>query len=841
MPAPYPTPPSQLETALLVVLRDSVTWESSLAPLSSSGTYSGTLYDAGTVTPFDARHYQRRDRELAWLDTRNAAAVVEVSLEVADVWHASALRPRMEGPQIGHLSYNEQASAQGLLSKVVHVTNASVARMALDTDKDLVGRDLLIYETLYNACRNLFNPPPITSSGTDVPGVTAWASAEGSAQRADIASPLPLQRDLFKNPDANLADRDNQLAGYVAQLCVLLRDPFAYADRIYTAVYGISSREAETYTLIKPVFQAGFGYSEGDEIYYQGTIYQVKAGIGTTTDVPWTSPWAWEVVAEPNQRVWAAAPYLPGRNRIIYNVAEKTLQWVPVDSTSVHVPQLAALSIPGIFSGQTLQTLAQVPEHKDGQFWRQKAASIVPEGVVWNEILSIENTASFQFQGFTIQNTGASMTVPSQGTIRFYDDSNAQAQFPPSNVVVTALVQPNSTVEIPAIQNVEGVAGTLGGVNFGSPSKVSYAVGLPPTQWAVEFDYTNLSGSTSGFKIKADLDGVVVFDDTTPFYFNDEDGNPMPNGQLVTSRPFVVQPSGGVQSFGVEWTGGGGSLHIRNIRFESDALTEGRYRLTGTAAGSVAVVDVHGINGVYDVVAMPFRVATAVDAALTLTYEKDAELPLRLLRFDVGTVTSLTPTSGASNFAPYRNDCLVRAVASAHQSFNETMALAVESGVIPTFMSTGSVWDDAASERWMAFIESAEPRLRQMAPVTEIVENRQYYVSSGSIWYESRYYGQGESFYGSSGTSGFVAIQSGTVSQIGAWRKSRSAHVGLPALAPAGVYWAYDYGTVAVYKGPQANFPQLVSLQPWMIHTGFYTAQPEFVIPQPRRAFGSVT
>jgi len=832
MPAPYPPVPSQLEAALLVVLRDSVTWESALAPMDSSGTYSGTLTEPGSTGPFNALEYQRRDRELAWLDTRNAAAVVEVSLEVADVWNASALRPIMQGPQIGHITYNEQASAQGLLSKVVHVTNASVPRDALSTDKDLVGRDLLVYETLYNACANLFVPPPITSSGSEIPGVTAWATGYGSAQRKDISTALPLGRGLFEDPDKNLTDRDNQLAGYVAQLCVLLRDPFAYANRVYMAVYGADSREVETYSLVEPVFVAGYSYREGDEIYYEGTIYRVKAGVGSTTDVPWTSPWAWETVSEPNQRIWIAPPYLAGRNRLVYDVAERTLQWIPEGGTAVHVPQLVALSIPGVFSGQTLATLAQVPERKDGQYWRQKAGRIIPSGGTLTDSLSIENTASFQVQGFTIQNTGASMTVPGQGTVNFFDDSNAQANVGYASVKVAAMVQPNSTVEMPGGQNVEGVYGTLGGVTFGAPSKVSYDIGLPATQWTVEFDYTNLSGSTSGFKIKADLDGALVFDDTTPFYFNDQDGFPLTNGELVTSRPFVIQPTGGKQSFGVEWTGGGGDLHIRNIRFRSDATTEGRYRMLGTMAGSVSVCDVHGVDGVYDVVSWDFQVIETTPATMLLNYEKDPELPIRFLRFDVATFGTASPTPNVAGFERYRNDCLTRAMTSAQQSFNENMALAVESGTIPAFMSTGSVWDTAASERWMAFMESAEPRLRELEPVTEIVENRQYVVSTGSVVYQGQSYGVGETFYGA-GTSWFYFASQGTLTQVGAWRRPRSTSIGRPAIVPAGVYWDSNGGTVAVANGPEMTYPQLASLQPWMIWAGFYVSQFEFYLPLP--------
>src|SRR5215831_5483952 len=139
--------PAQLETALVVKLKDTLGWESALAPQNFSGTYSvdsgGTYYGtySGTLTmpnlnqTFNQVDYQRRDRELSWFDTRTAAAVVEVSLEVADVWNASVLRPRMQGPQVPHLSYNPQdVSANGLMSRVIHVKNASIPLDALAVD-----------------------------------------------------------------------------------------------------------------------------------------------------------------------------------------------------------------------------------------------------------------------------------------------------------------------------------------------------------------------------------------------------------------------------------------------------------------------------------------------------------------------------------------------------------------------------------------------------------------------------------------------------------------------------------------------------------------------------------
>lgn len=833
MPAPYPPVPFQLETALLIRLRNTVRWDSGLMPLDSSGTYSGTLFPPDTENkPFDALEYQRRDRELAWLDTRNAAAVVEVSLEVADVWNASAIRPRLQGAQIGHLTYSPQdVSATGLTSKVVHVTNASIPVDAIQVDRDLAGRDVLIYETLYNAVRNLFVAPPISSSGATITPLTAWSYANGTEAKKDINTALPLNRDLFRDPDMNLADRDNQMAGYVSQLCQVLRNPFAYADRLYVGVYGFDPREVETYTLIEETFQAGQTYLEGDEIYYQGVIYRVKAGVGTTSDVPWTSPWAWEQVSSPRKRIWAAEPALPGRNRFVYDTENLTLQWFREKTDYAHIPQLFAMSVPGIFSGQSLATIAQIPERKDGQYWRQKAAHIVPAGGTITDIAGMPNTASFYTTNFTVQPTGASLTTPGYGDIWFPNPTTNlhDVILPPGDYRVAALVEPNSTVELPGGENVQGLFGTLAGVTFSGYSKLSWPVGLPPTQWSVEIDYTNMGGSSDGFRIIADLDGVIVFDDTAPFYFNDDDGAPLPNGQVVTSNAFPIQPTGGEQVFSLNWTGGSGQLHVREIRFISGAYESGRYKMSGTFAGSVAYVDVVGDNKVPGVVAWDFRTKASSVNDFRVNWEKDAQIPIRFLRFDLASKGTNAPTPNAQGFGAYRQDCLVRASRSARQAYMDV----INSGTAwPTFMSEGSVWDENATERWMATIEQAEPRLRQADNIRTdaIREGRQYQVSTGSLIYQGWGYAAGQSFIGQT-DSVYVWASTGTVNQVGAWQRARATHCGRPGLAPAGVYFDYSAGTVAVAYGPELSVPELVTIQPWMIKAGFYSAQPEFWLP----------
>lgn len=831
MPYPYQPYRTQLETALLITLRESLRWESSVAPANATGFLSGTL-TAPNPAEFNASDYQRRDRELAWYDTRNAAAVVEVSLECADVWNASVLRPRLEGPQVGHLDCNSQdVSAAGMLSRVVHVRNASIPIEALQVDRDLAGRDIVIYETLYDAVKNLFNPPPIVSSGAASPGITAWSFAHGTAAQKDISLNLGLDRDLFKVPDMNLADRDNQMAGYVAQLCQILKNPFAYADRLYVAVYGVDSREVETYTAIEEPFRAGETYIEGDEVYHEGEVYRVRVGVGTTSDVPWTSPGTWEVVSIPNRRVWSAEPALAGRNRFVYDVGAQTIQWFRELNDVQHVPQLVGMSVPGIFSGQSVATIAQVPERKDGQFWRTKAGHVIPSGGTLTDCYSLENVAYHGQKGFAVQTTGASLTVPSSGTVYFPDPvTQAYPQtVPAGRYRVAALVEPNGTVEIWGSANDQGLTGVGNGATFSTYATITFPVGLPPTQWTMEIDYMNVSGSTSGFRLVALLDGEAIFDNTAPFYYADENGDAIPNGTLITSAAFPVAPTGGKQVLSISWTEGTGQLHIRSIRFRS-ATSTGRYKMTGTFAQQTGTVDVVGEHGVPGVVNWEFTVNTTVPDNFEVYWERNAELPIRFLRMDLAQVgTNSSPTPGVTGFENYKHDCLVRAVRSARQAFTEAYYSGTAAG---TFMSYGTHWDADASDRWMALIETAEPRLRQLDATESIVPGRQYYVTSGSLVYEGYGYGTGKerSFRGNQDTV-YAWVVPGQVNQVGAWTKAKATHNGRPMLAPAGLYFDYAYGTAASAVLPEQNVPELVTCQPWMIKAGLYAAQSEFWLP----------
>ena len=135
-----------LESALVIALRDTIKWESAL-----DAPESGTLTPLDPRLPFNPSTYQTRDRQLAYRDLIVAAAVVEVSVQVGDVYNYSTLRPKLQGPVAFALPF-VGTEAGTLSSQVRHVTNVSIpydaARYA---DADLYGRDSIVYEILARA------------------------------------------------------------------------------------------------------------------------------------------------------------------------------------------------------------------------------------------------------------------------------------------------------------------------------------------------------------------------------------------------------------------------------------------------------------------------------------------------------------------------------------------------------------------------------------------------------------------------------------------------------------------------------------------------------------------
>lgn len=825
---------NQLESALVIALRDTIKWESAVVAPDS-----GTLTPVVPALPFDARTYQERDRQLAYRDLIVGAAVVEVSVQVGDVWNYAVLKPSLQGPAPFSLPF-VGTEAGTFSSQVRHVTNVSIpydaARYA---DADLYGRDSLVYEVLARACENTFvdpSIPRIDSTGTVIPSTSIWSLAQGAPMQADINAILPLNRDLFKNPDRNLADRDNQLAGYVAHLAQVLKNPFEHALRLYVQIeaYGTVQREPD--------------------------IYALTSDDGTN-------------------RVFQTEPALPGANQIIYNTGANTLQWIRERVDEVHVPQIYAMVIPGIEFGQSIETLAQIPERKDAQYWRSKAGQLAPEGVqVSDTNIYLTHTNNDSVSGGYMQYGSASLTVPDIMTVMLGGSLSDNLYR------ISVLTKPNSTVEIAGAQNISNTSGTLGGATFdvnvpsGSIATKNYFVdggdgivyngslylngetfngtsaistytqygivessvrqysidfqlALPEGPWNVRIEYTNLTGATDSFSVKAEYiaagsAAVPVIQDIAPVPFSAD------NGIIVTT------PNAGVDirdtgpfAFPISWTGGDGQLHIRKLIFESNTAV-GRYAIAGTFAGSVSNVDVIGSDKIPEVMRWEFQSQGTTSGTLpfVLNYTEEPALPLQIQQVQVQVLDNYEATALASGFHGWRQECLDRAERAIQHSYE--YAVQAYGTAIPSVLQEGTYWTNESSESWMSFIEVYQPRLRVVEGIatTAITAGRQYEVMTASIVYDGASYLQGQKFYGveSAGT----VYSGGTVNQVGAFIKSKPGHLGKPALVPCGLYFDDSDKLVKGHYDTASATPIIMTCQPWMIEAGLYAAHEDFWLPE---------
>lgn len=847
--------PSQLESALVLELRTPIKWEAAVEAPSA-----GTLTPVDAEKPFDPHDYLQRDRELMWRDLVTGAAVLETSIQVSNVYLADTYRPRMQGPVDSTLPLDRAAvSSTGTnLSMVRHVHNASIPLDAAQfADSDLYGRDALVYEVLARACQHFLHPPlvPIDLYGTLVSlnGSSAWSLAEGLPTQADINPAMTLNRDAFRNADRHLADRDNQLAAYAARLAQVLKNPFAYAMRLYVRVLGTPEYEAETYVLVS------------------------DDGI---------------------ERIWRAEPGLNDRFQIVYNVADKTLQWTCEQTDSLHVPQIYAMSIPGIEPNQVLNTLPEVPDPQDCQYWRHKASQVIPEGqsltdtasfLTWTagSVGTAGPVAGYGASGGILQPDGASLTVP--GVISFALPGHVTGK--PANTAfaqnyrVAILAQPNSRVEVTGGQNISSTNGTLGGATWeldvttigakeyvvsggdgivyngetywpgssfkGIASVTSYSqvnalfpstvrqqacywsMALPPGPWSLQLEYTNLGAVTAGFGVQvtyaSGANAVDVIQDATPLPYTGQPGEL----RLTEASYFdVVSPN--ETSLGVFWNYGDGQFHVRRIIIDSLQVSSGSYAIDCKLATGTASVNVTGLNKLTETMLWEIPVTGNHEANVRLNWSDAPSCPVRFKQVQVQLVGSYAPTPNSFLFGGWRQECLDRAEKVIQQGYAATIAsygTNIETQCPACVITAAQEWNRDDHAVWMGLVEVRNPRLRDMEDIAGygIMPGRQYEVTSGLVIYGGRAYEVGSKFYGTDNDGN--TYTGGVVKQIGALMQAKPGHIGLPCLMPDGIYLESD--GVARARLPVAYAtPRFVACQAWMVELGAYVVQEEFWMPE---------
>lgn len=577
--------PNSLESALLIDLSGTLPWSAALSPLNP---LTGTLTAVDPGQTLDVTKYARRDREFQHRDMVAGAAVAKVSVFARTVWGGTVVQPVLQGitnvtditgtnvvmpldpAQVGNVLPNSSTG-------VTYVQNSGVPYTTVQvTDVSLYNRDLLLYETLARAA-SIFTPDPpinlVDPANTYIGSTSVWATAQGTNRPKVPNAANPMSLDSFRDPDFYLAERDNRVAAYVSRVAQALQNPFEYATRIYVQVIassGGNSEESETYVLTDNVFISGNTYTAGEQVLYKGTWYQA---INTTTDIPPSSNWS--VLTAPTQLQFLAEPSLDSRNRVVYDRVAKTLQWFRETLDLIHVPQIVGFYIPGILPNQTIQTVPAVPERKDAQFYRQKAARVqFSTGTYSNQFLfaptgnrdSLFNRVTGGLNAVLYGQKNVTLPVPASFTVDFKNRFCSAGTY-----ALDLLVRPLPSMSIAGGDNDQGsVDSTDGGTTYSAIGDTrNWEVALPAGGWKLFIEFANFSPTaTSFFGIKASQGATSILSNTLPIYYTDQNGDPLPQGMTVSSQGIDIQSTGQNYNFSLTWTAGSGLLHISRLRFE---------------------------------------------------------------------------------------------------------------------------------------------------------------------------------------------------------------------------------------------------------------------------------
>lgn len=794
-----------LESALIIQLAGTLNWSAALPPVNE---FTGTLTAIDPGKPLDITQYARRDREFQHRDMVAAAAVAKVAIHSRTVWNGTVVQPVLQGvtavtdqsgtnifmpldrSQVGTSLPNNSTAVQYVLNSDVPYAAVKV------TDVNLYNRDLLLYETLARAAAIFTDEVPISQidpSGSYIGSTSVWATAQGTNRPKLPNAAEPLYQSTLKDPDLYLAERDNEVAGYVSRVVQALKNPFAYATRIYVQVNTAGTgnvRESDTYVLTNNVFVQGAVYAAGDQVLYQGVWYQA---INTTSDVPPSTNW--NVIARPTKLQFLAEPSLDSRNRIIYDTQAKTLQWFRETLDTIHVPQIAGFLIPGILPGQTIQTVPAVPEQKDAQFFRQKAARLCISSGTYSSQQVFGPTGNRDNSSFNTFVTGGISTLAPNGkdmTLMMPDTFTLNMDRLICNsgtYALNCLVRPSPSVEVAGGDNDQGSLDPAnGGTDYSTIGDVrNWEIPLPAGGWKMFIDFANISATpTTAFGIKASQGNISILANTLPLYYTDNDGNALPENTVIESPGIDIQSSGQVYNFSVQWTAGNGQFHVRKLRFvQVNGPDTSHYIMQATWIGAAgtnldahASLDVIGQANQPDVMPFVFNLvkqdlapvinitwlpktgsawqaksynpgdqviynliywqAAIITAPTDIPGQSSAwvqlgsepQIPLVFEEIQLMKLIATTPTPDAVGFQGFRQDMLERALRATEDAY--TLALSRTGTNLPEFRDSNNSWTMSSTGSWMSFMEVYSPRLRQTGQVFNggIFPGRQYKVAT---------------------------------------------------------------------------------------------------------------
>ena len=653
------------ESTLILDQQALLTW-------ASAGTLTGTLQDhpAGT---FDWTIIANRDRQLARRDIVLANSIADLAATAATVWGCPVVYSAPPEPEVvtlpGDMPSSEVVHVAGTL---VHVKPSSTPDAGLSSDTDLLRRDVAILEGIRQLAIKV---PNAIISGT-LPGQmnlgVAWSLAEGADSGVTINPSLPLGVDAFKSFDADLANRDNQLALNLATISQVLKNPFLTATRLLIKST-TRGREAEIYVL--------------------------------TQD-------------DATKRVWRAEPGLEGRLEITYYKLTQEITWADADTT---IP--TAYAQPYALGGTTAGSVEIEPvldARKDAQFWHTKASQIKPFQVTEEMLLHVTEPGKTA-TGDVNECQGAALFVrPGQTTIQLSEDTMAAAM-----IRVAVLFTPKAELVIDGAKGVGGIVSDESYTDFpAAGGAISWDVKVPAGNWELAIYYSNLTGTVanSWWPFLVQLGGHVISNlglrapDTT--------------STVVNSRYFVSVVDELATTLLLTWAPATttNQLRIHRIVFTRAASPQS-YKLTarlGPVEGGVLNSALATSQETIEFDSYPYRTDTAsfvfalaepiANPGLELTWVPVSGslglTPLSLDQVMVMTRQVNTVTPNADGLDGWPSEMASRAVDAVTESFQAGLRL--NPGFDPTdVIEQVRYWTLASTDRWLTMLRTLESRFDQ--------------------------------------------------------------------------------------------------------------------------------
>lgn len=601
----------------------------------------------------DVAAYRRRDQELSFRDIIMASLVAKIAIKAGEVWQFKASRPVLPAVTDAELEAVAADTAPvSVVGAVDHVENSSVPKDGIATDRQLYARDVTLYEALRSICDiyGLEDLAQLAEVGQD----DAWSIADGIAQKlACVGFNIPLSVKLLKDPDCDLAERDNQLATYVAQLQEALSGLFARATRVYLQS---GAAEPETYALLS------------DSV---------------------------------SERIWSAFPQLPGRRlQVVYDKAEKTITWLaedPVSSSSVPAAQ-------DFYAGTgTANAVPTIPAPADSEFFRQKSARLMTTPSVDRLLYQTTNPELFVIAGGVYQPDAVLMTTPGAAVFSLPLIVPAGA----TRIGLAFVLSRYATVLgfMNRTRQYDRTAVTLA---VGIP--VYFDIDLPAGRSKLNFVLTDKVQATPSFYVSVTVSSqgqtTLAFDGS--FVFNQAPGT------AVATQQLEVISDGGTTTIAVTLASGSGQLTINQLDFELLAQNLATLDLSvQLGSQTIPLVQLQEVLERPAVVLFDFVVASEmVTPNLGVTWIGGGGACLYIRAYDVRTFEAQNILPDAAAYDPHKSSLAFSALACVQDAFD----VATKLGAVtePGRDTAGKyVLSRSAYDTWISNIEQGgEARIR---------------------------------------------------------------------------------------------------------------------------------